>query len=473
LRFCISNQKLTGLRKKEINLCKQLHKETFSVVNMNENIKIINIGNVMVFVSGTKNDVFVKVLNMKEGNKVVSEPKEFHLESSLYDVIMPKITGQKDTMKEGGFSLYLLDQELEVYMMSFSFDSGIVLKKIETTQPEEQKKELELNLFQDVESTSKARFPDNMKKYHRGVFTMKDDQGHIQRVECLIIFKQKKFSLIKLDETTQVLSLKLPEYNNDDGDVEFQLCNWAAYEDFIYLVGNTAIYIYKVNFAEGSAILHKKEVIKQFKFRQNDSRWILVNPCLTVIVSARQAHIHHMDAIQVFIGSTQKLLIPESLNYSDWSFQEFLLGHLLNYLDTWQDVSELGQETFEWKFENERLLIKTHLRSYFRDFNVCEKRVDRGFYKWREQVKYDLREADVSVTKGDLKVEARKSSFDFPKINENKNHEKSKKHGYQNWKNVEKKEMTEEKEERKQIKKKGDKYYKNVRQDKHSKKMSD
>jgi len=217
----------------------------------------------------------------------------------------------------------------------------------------------------------------------------------------------------------------------------------------------------------------KKEVIDRWKVQENDAACILVNPCLTIIASSRKPHIHHMDAIQVFSGSTQKLLVGKPLSYSDWSFQEFLLGYMLNYLDPWEDVSELGEERFEWKFENERLLIKTHLRSYFRDFNVCEDKVDRFAYKWKQQAKYDLREVNVmNGTKGESKVETKeKNSFDLPKIRENKNHEKLKGKGQnQNWKKVEKKEMTEEKEERKQIKKKGDKYYKNVRQDKHSQK---
>jgi len=123
--------------KKEINLCKQVHKESFAVVDVDVNIKIKNIGDFLIFISGMKSDVFVKVLNMKEGNKVIYESKELHLESCLSDVIIPKIT--KGNLKELGFNIYILDQGLEVYMLNFTIDTGIILKRIDVEKPEEKK----------------------------------------------------------------------------------------------------------------------------------------------------------------------------------------------------------------------------------------------------------------------------------------------------------------------------------------------
>jgi len=62
--------------------------------------------------------------------------------------------------------------------------------------------------------------------------------------------------------------------------------------------------------------------------------------------------------------------------------------------------------------------------------------------------------------------------FSKGSVFENKNHEKSNKQT-QNWKNIEKKTESEEKLEKKENRKKGERYYKNIRQAKHLEKLSD
>jgi len=451
--------------KKNIFTCQQILKESFNMEEKgNSLIKVKNIGDFLIFIIGSHEELLVKIFDAKEG-KVIYESEKLLLDSSLHDVILSKAS-----LKEEDFNLYVLDQKLEVYVLNFAVDSGITMKKIEVKKPEEEeKKEFELN---GNSISQQKRFPDNMKKYHYDIITVKDKQGQSERLEYLVLNKQNQFFLIKLSSPTiQVTPIDLSEVY-----FESFLSNWTVYKDYIYLLEETRIHIYKINFEDGSSALHKEEFFIKTSIRKNDALWILVNPCITAVVSVRQPLEQHMDSIRVFSGSTEKLLLHKSFAYEDWACDELLLGNMLNHLDKWQDISELGEERFEWKLENERLLVKTHLRSYFRDFNVCEKRVDRNLYKWKELVNYDFRELNViGASEGgkDKKVKMVVKESSGTEIRENRNHEISgKKKQSNNWKNVEKKEVTEEKEERKQNKKKGDKYFKNVRQNKHSQKMS-
>jgi len=227
------------------------------------------------------------------------------------------------------------------------------------------------------------------------------------------------------------------------------------------------------------------------KFNGDHTRWILVNPCMTIIVSASSLVEGFVRSLQFFIGSTQRLLMKVdqslALKYErfdseklkglerKWHYDECRIDNIVGNVDTWQ-INE--KEKIEFKFEDERLLIQTGTRTYFRDFNVYEKRLHRDQYGWKVEAKYNLNESNITAaessfdyhrkTHNDMRFGERLEAF------ENKNHEISHhKKRNQNWNQIEKKEKTEEKIEKKENKKKGEKYFKNVRQGQHLQKLGD
>jgi len=448
--------------KKEIQLCKQIVKET--VIGKGEaKTKIKNIGDFFIFITGVNNEVLIKVFDLKEG-KVFYESTGLHLESGLYDALIPKT--KREDLKEGSFTLYILDQELEVYILKFNIESGIIINKVQI----QIEKELQAAEKKDseVQQLKSRRFPNNMKKYHHGISHQKDQSQSLD--EYLILYKQKKLYLVKFNDNLEVVSLDLPGY----ADIQSQLANWTVCEDYIYLVENLRIHIYKINWISNSVFPHKIEVLSSQKVRnENEARWILVNPWLTIIVSAGR----QIDSVQVIIGSTQRLLVRRSLCDLAWKFHDFWFDNMLKRVYQWQNMLEIEQEKLECKLENDRLLITSGIRSYFRDFNVCPKNVCPDKYYWKSQGIYDLEKFDMKAMIGNenQKNQEKQNSIAFEKLSENKNHhEKFKKQGCKkNWKGVEKKMVTEEKDERKENKKKGEKYFKNVRQGRHLQKICD
>lgn len=288
-----------------------------------------------------------------------------------------------------------------------------------------------------------------------------------------MVYKEKKFYLMNL-KTSELVYCHLLGYTTDS-----KLFNWTICEEYLYLFIGTTIQIYHLDFNSYSATLVKKEEVT-LSFRGSSARWILVNPCLTMIGSASSFDESLMSSLQIFVGSTQDLLIKRMPWDIDWYLDQFRLDNILGKIDKWQDVSSLGKETVECKFEDGRLLIQTNVRGYFRDFSICERRVEKKQYEWKHGAVYDLSEpvaSDEPSSEGLQEKSAKKNKKSFVTnlaVQENKNHNgKMKKYGSQNWKNVEKKTETEERIEKKENKKKGDKYYKNVRQNKHHQKMYD
>ena len=450
--------------KKEAALCKQILKQTFP--EGLKNIKVKNIKDFVVFIlEKDKSMIGVQIHDMN--GESVYKSGDFCLDAGLSDVISSKFVVHQNSL-----SLYLLDQESNIYVLSYSLDAGVVIKKI--NQPEKVKEEEEkLQLFHDT--LENQRFSETIKRYHYGTYKKVIEEGQSQTIEYLFLYKEKKFYSTKFD-TNELVQWDLPEYDN----IESRLYNWTLCGNYLYLLLDTTIQIYQLDFISCSATLYKKETIMKSKFNGDEARWILVNPCMTIIVSASSLLEGFVRSLELLIGSTQTLLMKvdpfEKKKFKRfenvWHFDECRVDNIVGHVDKWQ-INE--KETVEFKFEDERLLIQTDVRSYFRDFNVYERRVSQEQYGWRVKAIYNLTEPTSTLTESSFDLQentTKKNDTSFVnKLLAFENNTKMKR--TQNWKNVEKKADTEEKLEKKESKKKGEKYFKNVRQGKHREKMSE
>ena len=449
--------------KKHISLCKQVLKESFAAKKTGNMKKVKSIGDFLVFVLEREDKkLCVQVFDVN-GGKCLHKSEDLDIEAGLNDIMASR------SVDKSSFNLYLRDSGSDIYVVNYSLELGVTIKKIH--QPEKVQEEED-----KVNKESNERFANTMKKYHYEIYQKINRLDQSKTSEFFMIYKERRFYFVNL-QTNELINCDLPGF-----DISSNLFNWTICGEYLYLLLDTTIQIYQLDCDTATAILHKKEVIIKTKVTGSSARLILANPCLTIIVSARSFDEGLMGSLQVLIGSTQYMLAKAEGMNNRWSSDECRLDSILGKVEKWQDIASLGKEVIECKFEDERLLIQTNVRSYFRDFSVCERRVDKNLHEWKNHAIFDLDEPVGAITSieqpsSEALPRKEKEKPSFVKslvVQENKNHNrKMKKSGSQNWKNVEKKAETEETIEKRENRKKGDKYYKNARQGKHREKMLD
>ena len=111
--------------KKHISLCNQVLKERFVVEKAGNVMKVKNIGDFLVFVLERENNkLWIQIFDANDG-KCLYQSEDLSLEAGLNDVVASR------SMDKSSFSLYLLDKELEIYMVTYSLEPGVTLKKID------------------------------------------------------------------------------------------------------------------------------------------------------------------------------------------------------------------------------------------------------------------------------------------------------------------------------------------------------
>ena len=348
--------------RKERAFCKQVLRENF--VEKKTKVKVI--GDFFVFVSEKENRVlYIQGFDVN-GCKRFHKSEDLSLDADLYDVIASKNVTAKS------FSFYLLDKELDVYVLSYSHEFGVNLKKLGLSKKDEE----------EEDEKGENNFQCQVRKYRYGTYTIVNEKAQRKTLEYLMVYKKKKFYLANFD-TNELIYCGLPR----DFDKDSEFFNWTIHGNYLYLLFDITIKIYQLNFKDHSGVLDKLERVDKIDFERSRARWILVNPCLTVLMSAGSLDGDLTGSVQLLIGSTQRLLIKTDWHEHKLHFDECRLDNML------EEISSL-----ECKFEDERLLVQTNKRSYFRDFNVCERRVEKDKYGQKVQTKYDMDELSIIST---------------------------------------------------------------------------
>jgi len=451
------NKEKVKVQSFDFNECIELEIPKDELKQAEIKVKASNNGTFLFYTKGIKNPVMV-YWNFESQNTL--ETISLKLSSPLEEIFISKKT-QGDSV----FPFYIAQQGLGFSAVKKDLEKILSLNTIFL---------INQNYQQQTENTSSNRSALVHRKFYHGIHTWKTTIQE-EEIEFIVCYKYTDQSLffINLD--------KFEKYDYLIKDVKDDRCDWGwdIYKNKLYLFADYKVHIY--NFSLLNKFHIEKicsETVLSSRFIINTKSWNFTTPCYNVSVKAFPLIDEPYSEIEVTLYSTQSFgtnfFVRVVLSYG--SYRDERIGNYQikfnNFLDEmdYEDRAYEITNKLDISFKEHTLLIKTSKKMFFVDIEKFIGKHDRP--KGNKVPNPNSFETSMNVLKTlKEKKEEEKKIKHIVEIHENPNVNKGnlKKN---NWKQSHKKILDDESQEEREIRRKGEKYFKNLRQNKHLEKLN-
>jgi len=433
-------------------------------------VKVLKNGDFVFYTEGTKNPDFVHFIpnsqnTLKKFTLKLNSPideiffaKRFH-----EDNVFPFYISHQDS----SFSIVTKTSENFINIKTKFFESLVNIKQ--DSQQILEEKENRGHLVH--------------RKYHHGLYTWKTTTEE-KEVEFIVCYTHKdhSFQFIDLDKFEK--DYRYPSITSKEGRCDW---GWDIHQNKLYIFDDFRVHLYEFTLLNQFEVNPTIIVMTALSNYRGDSKaWNFTNSCYNVSVKVSPCYNQPFSEIGINIYSTQNFKESFSFSIGDplgWVQQQEIRRHHINFLNysehkEYDDrVNELLNE-IDISFIDHIVLVRISKRILFVDIENFIGKVDpkKAINNSNPHfVQISLNSLEIPEEKKEEEKEEKKEKKEkkFIEIHENPNINKGKATQKNNWKQSHKKKVDEEAEEERTINRKGDKYYKNVRQKKHFDKLND
>jgi len=437
---------------------------------------------------------------------------QIDLEAPIHDILYSK------REVNGVLKSFILDEHMNVYCVEISVESKkvrineILLPKApkvekgeEANDDEEEEEDEEIIGKLEYSNESKAnrkrkyqflyfsttqnlkeigpnRFEDKVRKYYHDIFTTTNDQE-----EWLIIHHQENFHFINLDKE------QLRNFYLEEGTGKLQQRNWNVYRDKLIILSPTHIFCHQISFEKQKVFpaFYREILIKDPP--QSVMPWIFQDECFTILVLAHPFFSSNTSKLTLIVTSTQEFFHNNS-NMFNKVYHLITTNDILDRPDRWELEKENFTEKIQMKFQDEKFFALGERSSFYYDLSAVFKQDKTLPTEWNSNmiemssntnnIQQKIPQASVEIEEPPKETPAEEVDEDkhkkpkgsklvnYMKLEENRNDTGAKEKG-NGWSKNGKSDLTRELDkEKKAVKSKGDKYYKNIRQGKRSEKIN-